>query len=142
MNSWLNVILGIGALGSPISLVILLRQRWRKGEVEIKADEMKVDLDKAQISEVANRAAAINQDREQKREEHWQSKLDKQERKLRGEIGDLRAEVNGLKSYINEHIPWDWEAVRQLRLAGIEIDNPPSLIYIRKPNGNGDNNHG
>jgi hypothetical protein len=135
MSNWVTTILGIGALGSPISLVILLRQRWRKGEVEIKLDETKVELDKQQISEVANRAAAINQDREQKREEHWQKKLDDQEHKLQGEIGDLRAEVNGLKSYINEHIPWDWEAVRQLRLAGIEIENPPSLIYIRNPDG-------
>jgi homoserine dehydrogenase len=121
----LEIVLGIGALGSPVSLLILLRQKWRKGEVDI-------EVEKVSVSEVANRAAAINQDRELKREEHWQKKLDAQEYKFQGEIGELRAEVNGLKSYINEHIPWDWEAVRQLRLAGIEIENPPSLIYIRK----------
>lgn len=129
--NWLNVILGIGALGSPISLVILLRQRWRKGEGEIR-------LDKAQESEVVNRAAAINQDRELKREEHWQKKLDDQEHKFQGEIGELRGEMRALrlesdtlKLFIHRHMPWDWEAVRKMTLASIEHTDPPSLVYIK-----------
>lgn len=129
--TWLNIILGIGALGSPISLVILLRQRWRKGEGEIT-------LDKAQESEVVNRAAAINQTRELEREQHWQKKLDDQEHKFHGELGELRGEMrelrlesDTLKLFIHRHMPWDWEAVRKMTLAGIEHTDPPSLVYLK-----------
>lgn len=54
-----------------------------------------------------------------------------QEQKFNKEIVDLKIEVESLKKYINEHMPWDWNAVRALRLAGIEIDDPPSLFYIK-----------
>lgn len=122
----LNVLLSMGTISSPIIAIIFVRQRLRAGDT-------KIDLDKKDAAIKSREALSMDQDREQKRETHWQAKLDDQERKLDEEIAELRAEVNGLQRYINEHIPWDWDAVRQLRLAGIEIDNPPSLIYIRKP---------
>lgn len=122
----LNVLLAMGTLASPIIALIFVRQQLRAGDT-------KIDLDKKDAAIKSREALSMDQDREQKRETHWQTKLDDQELKLDQEIAELRAEVNGLKQYINEHIPWDWDAVRQLRLAGIEIDNPPSLIYIRKP---------
>lgn len=55
---------------------------------------------------------------------------DSSEQKFRAEIDALKREVESLKLYINRHIPWDWKAVRELRLNGIEIEDPPSLQYI------------
>lgn len=46
------------------------------------------------------------------------------------EITALKEEVNALRSLIEAHVPWDWEVVRQLKLAGIEFRTPPTLNYI------------
>lgn len=54
-----------------------------------------------------------------------------QETKLRAEIEELKRELVTLKKYINDHMPWDWKTVRALRLNGIEIEDPPSLFYIK-----------
>ena len=55
-----------------------------------------------------------------------------QEDKFNTKIADLERELVSLKKYVNEHMPWDWKAVRALRLAGIEIDDPPTLFYIKE----------
>lgn len=128
---WINLILGVGALGSPISLVILLRQRWRKGEGEIR-------LDKVTETKLANEALAINDKRERDREEVWEKRLadqqmlhDRDMSELRGEMRELRLESDTLKLFIHRHMPWDWDAVRKLTLAGIDHSDPPSLIYLK-----------
>lgn len=124
MNQTLiNLLLGMGALASPLVTIVLLKQRWRKGEAEIR-------LDKITEAKIADEVASSTDQRERDREAFWQEKLDAQDTKLCEEIRDLRLEVNVLKRYINRHIPWDWEAVRLLKLADINVPNPPSLNYL------------
>lgn len=64
---------------------------------------------------------------EQVRENLSQSR----ERFLSEEITALKQEVGWLRLLIENHVPWDWEVVRQLKLAGIEMTNPPTLNYIK-----------
>lgn len=51
---------------------------------------------------------------------------------LQKEIILLREEVAALRTLIEKHMSWDWEVVRQLRLAGIEFREPPTLNYAKE----------
>lgn len=123
--TWLSVILGVGALGSPISLLILLATRKRKIEGEI-------GLDKAQESEVINRAAAINQTRELERDRFWQEKLDATEARCNKQVDKLKEEVDVMEAFIDHTVPWIWGAVRNMKLRDIDYTDPPSLSDIRR----------
>lgn len=50
---------------------------------------------------------------------------------LHEEIILMREEITALRRLIELHVPWDWEIMRQLKLAGIEYREPPTLHYIK-----------
>ena len=84
----------------------------RNRKVNVRSVEAKTNLDETQQASIVKEISESS------------------EEKFRGEIADLRREIESLKLYINRHIPWDWKAVRELRLQGIDIEDPPSLQYI------------
>jgi predicted RNase H-like nuclease (RuvC/YqgF family) len=86
---------------------------------------------KAETAVTSREAAAFDANRERLREEHWQEKLDKSEARFEAEIGELRDEVQMLRRFIERHVPWDWKAVRELRLLGSDIEDPPTLTYLK-----------
>lgn len=75
--------------------------------------ESETNLNEAQQAEIVRRISESSEEKFQRR------------------IAKLEREIESLKLYINRHIPWDWKAVRELRLAGIDIEDPPSLQYIQ-----------
>ena len=70
----------------------------------------------------------------QSRELFWRNEVDQVRLAFEREIQELRNEVTWLRVLIENHVPWDWEVVRQLKLAGIEFRNPPTLNYIKNKN--------
>lgn len=103
----INVCLAIAWVLSVVTTIYFLPTRKRKEDSEIH-------LTRAQERQMVTQ---IEQSQEQKYEK---------------KIAEIELELVSLKKYVNEHMPWDWKAVRALRLAGIEIEDPPSLFYIRE----------
>lgn len=66
----------------------------------------------------------------QSRETFLRDEMEKMREVFDSEIAALKEEVSALRSLIESHVPWDWEVIRQLKLAGIEVRNPPTLNYI------------
>lgn len=67
----------------------------------------------------------------QSREIFWRTEIDKMRESFEREIALLRDEVMSLRVLIESHVPWDWEVVRQLKLAGIDFRDPPTLNYLK-----------
>lgn len=89
-------------------------------------------------SETDINIAAVAQSREnlnQSREKFWREELEDAKLSFDNELSSLRQELGWMRLLIENHVPWDWEVVRQLKLAGIDVSNPPTLNYIknRKP---------
>lgn len=85
-------------------------------------------------SETDINVASVEQSREslrQARETFWQNELINVRDTFEKEIATLRDEIGWLRVLIENHVPWDWEVVRQLKLAGIEVRDPPTLNYIQ-----------
>lgn len=68
----------------------------------------------------------------QSRELFWRKEMQTMHDTFQSEINELRTEVAWLRVLIENHVPWDWEVVRQLKLAGIDFREPPTLHYIKK----------
>lgn len=68
----------------------------------------------------------------QSRETFLRDEMDKVHSNLQKEINNLKKEVSSLRVLIESHVPWDWEVVRQLKLAGIDFRDPPTLNYIKE----------
>lgn len=112
-----TIILGGGGLVTGI--LALFSARASKGKINSETD-----------INIAN----VEQSREklhQSRELFWRNEVDKVRESFEREIKELRNEVTWLRVLIENHVPWDWEVVRQLKLAGIEFRNPPTLNYIK-----------
>ncbi|AXH46872.1 membrane protein [Mycobacterium phage Aminay] len=125
MNTQLivNLLLASGTLATALLGVMSYRQNRRKGDADIEHSQ-------ATTTEVVNRAAQINETREMEREKFWRSTLADTERRLEGELSNVRAELANLKNGINKHVSWDFKAIRELRLLGSDIEDPPSLLYV------------
>lgn len=78
-------------------------------------------VNNASAKEIEERAATLSDERYRKREEFWSQ-----------EIEELRDEVAWLRILIENHVPWDWEQMRKMTLAGIEHDRPPTLNYVKR----------
>lgn len=76
-------------------------------------------------------AAHSRETMHQSREIFLREEMDKAHEKLHQEIMLLKEEVGSLRTLIESHVPWDWEVVRQLKLAGIDFRDPPTLNYIK-----------
>lgn len=67
----------------------------------------------------------------QTREAFWRGEVEKVKESFEKEVEELRSEVAWLRVLIEAHVPWDWEAIRQLKLSGIAFRDPPTLNYIK-----------
>lgn len=136
--NWIQIILGVAAAVSPVSAVVfgvvLFNQRKRQAEIDIKLSESRVELTQEEKAKLANEAAAINQERELKREGWFQEQIAalRQELKETRLISDERwIRLSRLERLVNVHSEWDWRAVRLFREHNIPIEDPPSLMYLR-----------
>lgn len=125
-TSWGTLILGFSGLVT--GLLAFHSARSSKSKIE---------------SETSINVANAEQSREilhQSRETFLRTEMDQMRELFEREIGLLREEVSILRALIENHVPWDWEVVRQLKLAGIDFRDPPTLNYLidkhlRKDNG-------
>ena len=71
---------------------------------------------------------------EMSRENLYQSRemfLHAEIERVKKELNLMKEEISSLRSLIESHAPWDWEVMRQLKLAGIDFREPPTLNYIQ-----------
>lgn len=68
----------------------------------------------------------------QSREMFLRLEMENLRNNLQKEVNELRDEVISLRLLIESHVPWDWEVVRQLKLAGIDFRDPPTLNYFKQ----------
>ena len=88
-------------------------------------------------SETNLNIASVEASREklhQSRELFWRTEMKQMRESFEREIQELRNEVTWLRVLIENHVPWDWEVVRLLKLAGIEYRDPPTLNYLQSKN--------
>ncbi len=117
-TSWGTIILG--ASGLITGLLAIHSARSSRNKVD---------------SETNLNVASEQQSREnlhQSRELFLRKEIDELRYVFDHEISDLRNELASLRALIEAHVPWDWEVVRQLKLAGIDFRDPPTLNYIHK----------
>jgi hypothetical protein len=121
-----NLLLGSGVSVSSILTVLAFKQSRRKREAEI-------GLDETTKAKLAAEAAQINEKREQARDKRFQDDIDRLDQQLKDErlISLERGQrLNRLERLVNRHTQWDFIAVARLREAGIDIEDPPSLMYL------------
>jgi hypothetical protein len=113
-----TLVLGVGGLITAI--IALFSARSGKNKIN---------------SETSLNNANVEQSREnlhQSRELFLRTEVEKIRETLQEEINLLRSEVTSLRILIESHVPWDWEVVRQLKLAGIDFRDPPTLNYLKQ----------
>jgi hypothetical protein len=110
----------LGASGLITGMVALFSVNVNKRKVHTEAD--------------VNDATAANSREQllQSREIFWRKEFDDLHKTFQSEIDELKTEVAWLRVLIENHVPWDWEVVRQFKLAGIEFREPPTLHYLKK----------
>lgn len=89
-------------------------------------------VNNASAKEIEERAATLSDERYRKREEFWSQENAKIKKEWHEDIEELRDEVAWLRILIENHVPWDWEQMRKMTLAGIEHDRPPTLNYVKR----------
>lgn len=112
-----TLILGGGGLVTGILALFSARSSKDKLNSETKINVANVENSREQLH--------------QSREIFLRTEMDKMHEVFEKELALLRSEVGWLRVLIENHVPWDWEVVRQLKLAGIEVRDPPTLNYIQ-----------
>lgn len=112
-----TIILGGGGLVTGI--LALFSARANKGKIHSETE--------VNIANAEHTRESIHHSREM----FLYDEMEKVHKKLRDDIEFLREEVGVLRRLIESHVPWDWEVIRQLKLAGIDFRDPPSLNYIK-----------
>ena len=101
-----------------------------------RSNRKKIDSDSnvnnANAKEIEERAATLSDERYRKREQYWSNEVKTIKTECHEEIDELRDEVSWLRILIENHVPWDWEQMRKMTLAGIEHDRPPTLNYVKR----------
>lgn len=120
MLNWSTVgtlILGSGGLITGV--LALLSSRSSKNKID---SETQVNIASA---------AQSHEMLVQSRETFWRKETEFVKEAFEVELVSLKKEVAWMRVLIENHVPWDWEVVRQLKLAGIEVSNPPTLNYVK-----------
>lgn len=81
--------------------------------------------------EIEQRAIGLSEKTYQARERFWEERVDKVKIQCEAEIDELREEIGWLRLLIEAHVPWDWEAIRLLKLNSLDMRDPPTLNYIK-----------
>lgn len=124
-QTWLNLAFGSAGAVSVIISLYLLPIRKKKAEVD-------VELTKEQKKEVAEKALALNDDRERAREEFWNKRINDAEDRFNAKFKSQEEEIEVLETYVDRMVPWTWGVIRETRLKGIEYPDPPSIADVRK----------
>jgi len=120
MLNWSTVgtlILGSGGLITGV--LALLSSRSSKNKID---SETQVNIASA---------AQSHEMLVESRETFWRKETEFAKEAFEVELVSLKKEVAWMRILIKNHVPWDWEVVRQLKLAGIEVSNPPTLNYVK-----------
>lgn len=113
-----SLIVSFGALITGAVALYMARASKNKTQAETK----KLDTE----------AAKLDDDRFQAREIYWNGVVKSIKEEFEDKIDELERKVSGLQLLIEGHIPWDWEALRKLKLNDIEQRDPPTLIWIEE----------
>jgi hypothetical protein len=124
-QTWLNLLFGSAGVASVLISLYLLPQRKKRAEVDI-------ELTKEQRKEVAEKALALNDDRERAREKFWNDKVVQMEDRFNARFKSQDEELEVLETYVDRMVPWTWGIIRETRLKGIEYPDPPSLADVRR----------
>lgn len=120
MLNWSTVgtlILGSGGLITGV--LALLSSRSSKNKID---SETQVNIASA---------AQSHEMLVQSQETFWRKETEFVKEAFEVELVSIKKEVAWMRILIENHVPWDWEVVRQLKLAGIEVSNPPTLNYVK-----------
>lgn len=120
MLNWSTVgtlILGSGGLITGV--LALLSSRSSKNKID---SETQVNIASA---------AQSHEMLVESQETFWRKETEFVKEAFEVELVSLKKEVAWMRILIENHVPWDWEVVRQLKLAGIEVSNPPTLNYVK-----------
>lgn len=79
-----------------------------------------------------NNAETLREKLYQSREIFWREEVDHLQKSFNFDLSKLHNEAAVLRALIDRHLIWDWEVVRALKLAGIELRDPPTLHYIKE----------
>jgi hypothetical protein len=88
-------------------------------------------MNEASGKEIEQKAIALSEQTYQARETFWSKQVETVRTDCEKEIAELREEIGWLRVLIENHVPWDWERIREAKLAGLDPPNPPTLNYIR-----------
>lgn len=124
-QTWLNLAFGSAGIASVLISLYLLPQRKKRAEIDI-------ELTKEQKKEVAEKALALNDERERLREEFWNKKVTDAEDRFNAKFESQEREIEVLETYVDRMVPWTWGVIRETRLKGIEYPDPPSIADVRK----------
>lgn len=124
---------------NAIALVISIVVSGFAAFVSIANFRIRREGERAKVRIDSSTAASLDEDRERKRQEHWDArerewgkKLHETEDRCNGRVDAMQLEINILEAYVDQIVPWTWGAVREIRLAKIDLENPPSLADIRR----------
>lgn len=113
-----------GLLGSCIAIYMARANRKKTEAESIKTSSEARKLD--------TEAAKLDDERYRDRETFWREEVEKVEKKFERKIDELEQKVAGLQLLIEGHIPWDWEALRKLKMNDIDQRDPPTLIWVEE----------
>jgi hypothetical protein len=124
----------LGGGGLLTGLLALYSARATKNKTQAEAGKTSADagVSKATEKEIEVRAVAMSEKTFQDREKFWSDRVEEVRESCEKDVNELKEEVGWLRILIENHVPWDWEAIRKLKLADIEQRNPPTLNYVRK----------
>lgn len=84
--------------------------------------------------QLAAQAGKTGAETEQLEDATWIARLDALSRDLKKlqNLSDERFErMVAIETLVTNHVSWDFKVVRLLREHNIEVENPPSLVYVR-----------
>jgi hypothetical protein len=115
----------LNSLYTQIGLVLVALISAAGGVYSIIASKSERD---AQADKTAGEAEQIN-------DQTWINRLSalgKDFDRLQTLSDERFARLVEIETLITEHVAWDFQIMRVLREHGIEVDSPPSLVYVRK----------
>ena len=118
LSSLGTIVLGGGGLITGLLALFSARANKNKTNSEVKVN--------------MSTAEQIREKLYQSREEFWRGEVDHMQKCFSCDLGKLRNESAALRALIDRHLIWDWEVVRALKLAGVEVRDPPTLHYIKE----------
>lgn len=117
-------VLGTGGL-STLAIALINRKPT------VVSTMAQAGLTEAQRKEVDERSATTVATREREQELFWRGLLKETEDRCNEKVAAVHTELDVLETFVDMMVPWSWGAIRELKLAAIDYEKPPSLAEIK-----------